>query len=124
MRCKAHFDILNHTGQRVVPRHRLVRRTPAKAEDLVELIEIRATLYQGLCAHHLGKDTADAPHVDRGSVACFPEEDFGRTVPACYDAVCVFSFCGFSGFAADGGRFLVDSGKAKVGYFQDAVVID
>ena len=57
-----------------------------------QLVEITFPLDKGFCAHHFGKDTAYAPHVDGGTVALFAEEEFGGTVPACDDAVCVLSF--------------------------------
>lgn len=74
------------------------QHSPEDAEDLVNL---RVTGEQRLAHGHLGKDTANGPHVNGRRVMTRAEKDFGGAVPkgdnlgsvVCTEGVCVRCVC-------------------------------
>ena len=69
------------------------------SHDLYNLLHLISLKWNGLFGVHLclfpfedgsereqfGEDAADGPHVDGGGVVSRSEEEFGRSVPDCYD---------------------------------------
>eukprot|EP00618_Florenciella_parvula_P002231 CAMPEP_0119499670 /NCGR_PEP_ID=MMETSP1344-20130328/22058_1 /TAXON_ID=236787 /ORGANISM="Florenciella parvula, Strain CCMP2471" /LENGTH=289 /DNA_ID=CAMNT_0007535685 /DNA_START=389 /DNA_END=1256 /DNA_ORIENTATION=+ len=67
--------------QRGAARPRVLSRCAEQTEDLVDLINLAVTREHRPLAHHLDKDRAHSPHIDRRRVGGRAEEDLGRTVP-------------------------------------------
>ena len=56
-------------------------------EDLEDLVNLGVTSEQRLARAHLGKDTADGPHIDTGGVLAATEQDLWGAVPQRDDLV-------------------------------------
>lgn len=54
-------------------------------EDLEDLVDLRVTGEQWLAGVHLGKYSADGPHIDTSRILAAPKQNFGAAIPQCDD---------------------------------------
>jgi hypothetical protein len=52
-------------------------------EDLEDLVDLLVTGEQWLAGVHLGKDSADGPHIDTSRILAAPKQDFRAAIHEC-----------------------------------------